>query len=140
MFAKDRKEKSIQDRKNSKEPQKTTSGVQKSLEWQVGEYVGTQSIRRETKERLGRQAEACDTDRGACGQWEITKGWWDSFCQRDCTGWVGDERLAWEAEGQGCGVCEGKNLGKCQMLVMNTRYNEPTWKKIFLWRVYKTFL
>jgi len=39
---------------------------------------------------------------------------------------------AWEVEGQGCGVCEGKNLGKCQMLVMNTKHNEPTWKKIFL--------
>lgn len=93
VFAKDRKEKSIQDRNNSKEPQKTTSGVQKSLEWQVGEYVGTQSIRGEMKEGLGRQAEAYDTDRWACGQWEITKGWWDFFCQRDYTGRIGDKEL-----------------------------------------------
>ena len=37
-----------------------------------------------------------------------------------------------EIEGQGCGVCEGKNLGKCQMLAINTRHDEPTWKKIFV--------
>lgn len=77
--AKESKEKAFKVERITK-PQRTTDHVQEPLEWQVSECVGTQSVRGEMKEkRLGRQAEACVTDKWVCGQWEIIKEFWDFY-------------------------------------------------------------
>lgn len=47
---------------------------------------------------------------------------------------------AWEVEGQGVVFVGGKESRKCQMLVMNTRYNEPYMEKDFSLKSFQDLL